>query len=61
MGIQNDTTDEIKINFSAAVGGYVGWTVKANGEFFIDLTDSVTVYAKSESGTTPTITVMEVA
>lgn len=59
IGIQNTTAIEIKLNF-ATPGGFVGWSVKANGEFFIDITDSITINAKAASGT-PTITVMEIS
>lgn len=60
MGIQNDNAVQVKVNFSAGVVGFIGWTVQPNGEFFIDVSDSITVYAKSASGT-PTVTIMEVA
>jgi len=60
LGIQNETSIKIKVGYDSGEAGFVGWNVYPGGEFFIDLTDSVTVYAKSETGT-PTITVMEVA
>lgn len=60
MGFQNPSAIEIKVNFDNGVGTFTGWSVKPNGELFIDVSDSVIVYAKSASGT-PTVTVMEVA
>ena len=60
MGIQNDSAVKIKVNFDPGETGFVGWTVQPSGEFFIDVSDAVIVYAKAESGT-PTVTCMEVA
>jgi hypothetical protein len=60
MGIQNDSAIQIKVGFDNTEPGFVGWNVNPNGEFFVDITDSVIIYAKSASGT-PTVTVMEVA
>ena len=60
LGIQNDSAIQIKLNFDNTEPGFVGWNVNANGEFFIDITEAVVIYAKSASGT-PTVTVMEVA
>jgi hypothetical protein len=60
VGIQNDSTTQIKLNFDNAEPGYIGWSLNASGETFIDVTDAITVYAKSQTGT-PTITVMEVS
>lgn len=60
IGIQNDSAIQIKLNFDNLEPGYVGWNVNANGETFVDITDAVIIYAKSQSGT-PSITVMEVS
>lgn len=60
LGIQNDSNVKIKLNFDNTEPSFIGWGVNANGETFLDISNSVVVYAKSESGT-PTITVMEVA
>lgn len=60
LGVQNDSGIEIKVGFDSGEAGYVGWTVRDLGEFFVDITDAVTLYAKAASGT-PTVTVMEVS
>ena len=60
MGVQNDSATQIKIGFDSGESGYVGWSVNINGEFFIDVTDAITVYAKAQTGS-PTVTVMEVS
>ena len=60
MGFQNDNGIKIKVGFDNTEPGFVGWSVNANGEFFIDVSDSIISYAKAESGA-PTLTVMEVA
>lgn len=60
MGIQNESAVSIKVGFDPGETGFVGWTVLPNGEFFIDVSDVVVVYAKAQSGT-PTVTIMEVA
>lgn len=60
MGIQNNSAQEIKINFDSGVVGYVGWTVAAGGELFLDVKEAVTVYAKAKNST-PVITVLEVS
>ena len=60
LGIQNESNIKIKVNFDNTEPGFIGWTVNAGGELFVDITESVLLYAKSESGS-PTLTVMEVA
>lgn len=60
VGVQNPTGIEIKLNYDSGEAGFIGWSVKPNGEFFIDIKDGVTIYAKAASGA-PTVTVMEVA
>jgi hypothetical protein len=60
IAIQNDSSIEIKINYDSNVTGYVGMTVKAGAERFYNITDSITLYAKSASGT-PDLNVEELA
>lgn len=60
MGIQNPNATQLKLNFDNTEPGYVGWTVNANGELFIDIQDTVTIYAKSQSGNI-TLGIMEVS
>lgn len=60
MGIQNATGDQIRLNFNPAAATTVGWIVNPNGEFFIDITDNITLYATAVTGT-PTVTVMELS
>ena len=59
MGVQNESGTQVKLNF-ATPAGYVGWSVNAGGEFFLDITDAITIYAKAQAGT-PTVTVLELA
>ena len=60
VGVQNETAIPIKINFDNTEPGYIGWTINAGGELFLDVKDTVIVYAKSSAGT-PSVTVMEIA
>lgn len=60
IGVQNQSGTEIKLNFDSGEAGYIGWTIKNNGEIFLDITDSVIIYAKAAAGT-PSITVMEIS
>jgi len=60
LAFQNPNGVEVKIGFDNTETGYVGWAVNASGEFFIDVSDSITVYAKASSGT-PKLVIMEVA
>lgn len=60
IGIQNPNGVEIKLNFDNAEPGYIGWRISPNGETFLDIKDSVIIYAKAAAGT-PTLTLMEVA
>jgi hypothetical protein len=60
VGVQNDTSNNIKINFDNTVVGFVGWKIAKNGELFMDVRDNIIIYAKSQSGT-PTVTIMEIA
>ena len=60
MAIQNKSGSEIKINYSAVIG-YVGIVIDDAGERQYDITENIIMYGKSESGTTPTIYVEELA
>jgi hypothetical protein len=60
MGIQNPNGTQLKLNFDNTEPGYVGWSVNPNGEAFLDVRDTVTVYAKAQSGNID-ITIMEVS
>ena len=50
ISIQNGSATDIKINYSNAVSGYVGITIKAGFERYYDIKDSIIIYGKSESG-----------
>ena len=60
ISIQNPSTSEIKLNYDNSIGTYTGVILGAGNERHYDITDSITIYAKSQSGT-PTIIVEEVA
>jgi hypothetical protein len=60
MGLQNPNATAIKLNFDNTEPGYVGWRIAPNGETFLDVKDSIIVYAKAEVGN-PTLVVMEIA
>lgn len=60
MGIQNPNGVEIKLNFDNTEPGYVGWKIAPNGETFLDVRDTIVIYAKSASST-PTVVIMEVS
>jgi len=60
MGFQNNSVDIIVVNFLDLGASVVGWQVKPNGEFFIDVSDSIDIFAKALSNA-PTVLVMEVA
>ena len=57
LGIQNPNNQEIKLNF-ATPAGYIGWAIAKQGETFLDLKDTVTIYAKSNTSSI-TIVIME--
>lgn len=61
IAIQNVSANEMKINYDSGVAGYVGIVITAGGERQYDITDGITLYGKSESGTTPTINIEELA
>jgi len=52
---------ECKLNYSAAVVGYVGPIVYAQGERFYSITDNIILYAKAKTGQTFTLTIEELA
>ena len=60
MGIQNPSAVQIKLNFDNTEPGFIGWIINAGSETFVDIRDTVVIYAKAQSGT-PTITIMEVS
>jgi len=60
LGLQNDSAIQIKLNFDSGEPGYIGWTINGNGETFLDIRDTVVVFAKSSSGT-PSLNIMEVS
>lgn len=51
INIQNFSGVEIKCHFDNTTVGYVGMRVPSNTERFYQITDSINVYAKSQSGT----------
>ena len=50
LSIQNYSGDEIKINYSDSVSGYVGVAIQNASERSYDLSGSVIIYAKSKTG-----------
>lgn len=60
VAVQNFTGDEIKLNYSDSISGYVGVVVKDKNERFYDMSPPIELYAKSISGTV-TIIVEELA
>ena len=60
LAIQNRSGLEIKINYDNTVVGYVGIAMSDGDERSYDITDAITIYAKSISGT-PTITIEELS
>lgn len=61
IAIQNYSPSDIKLNYDNGEAGYIGVTVPAGGERQYDITDGIVIYGKSESGTTPTVTIEELA
>jgi hypothetical protein len=60
IAVQNFSNSEIKLNYDDSVVGYVGVVVGIGAERFYDITDTIVVYARAQSGT-PTIIVEEIA
>lgn len=58
--IQNQSGIEIKINYDNTVATYLGVWVKPNGETYYDISDTISLYAMSASGT-PTVIVEEIS
>lgn len=50
ISIQNQSTQEIKINYDIGVATFEGMSIPPGGERFYDITDSISIYAKSASG-----------
>lgn len=61
MAIQNQSGENIKLNFDASVVGFVGMIVYPNGgERQYDISDTILIYGKSESSSV-SVTVEEIA
>lgn len=60
ISIQNTSNVEIALQYDNSVATYSGVKVGVGGERFYDLTDAITIYAKSSSGSA-IITVEELA
>lgn len=60
LGIQNRSGQAIKINYDNTVVGYVGMEISDGEERQYDITDAITVYAKSQTSSA-TINVEELA
>ena len=55
ISIQNYSGVEIKLNYDDSVVGYNGVILVDKAERFYDVTDGITIYAKSKSGTVQVI------
>jgi len=51
ISIINRSGVQIKINYSASIVGYIGVPIDNGSERFYDISDSIVVYGKSQSGT----------
>ena len=60
LAIQNQSGQEIKINYSSGQAGYVGMIIANGSERTYDITDAIVIYAKSSSSVV-TINVEELA
>lgn len=60
LSVQNTSNINIKVNYSSSIVGYVGMLVAIGAERQYDITDTIILYGKSESGT-PTVNVEELA
>lgn len=49
LRIQNRSGQEIKLNYSDSVSGYVGVYVENGSDQFYDISDSIIIYAKSST------------
>ena len=59
MSIQNQTGEEIKINYDPTITGYVGVVLVDKGERYYDITSDITVYAKAKPGSSGLVIVEE--
>ncbi len=50
ISIINRSGQQVKINYSASVSGYVGVPIDNGSERFYDISDSIVVYCKSQTG-----------
>lgn len=50
INIQNFSGYEVKINADNSVSGYIGMRIPDSNERFYQVTDSIVLYAKAESG-----------
>jgi hypothetical protein len=60
ISIQNQSLIEIKYNYDNTQVGYVGAKIAPDGERFLEIKDTIIVYAKAASGT-PTILIEELS
>ena len=51
MTIQNQGAADVKLGYTGA-GAYVGGIVAANSERFYNITDSITIFARTSAGST---------
>lgn len=58
--LQNHSGIQVKLNYDPGIVGYVGIIVNDGGERYYDITDSIPIYAKSQSGT-PSVIVEELS
>jgi len=61
VAIQNKSANQIKINYDPLTVGYVGMVIEADEERFYSIKDTIIIYAKSATGTTPTVYIEEIA
>ena len=47
ISIQNQSGQEVKINYISSIVGYIGMTIPNGGERFYDITQNIVVYAMS--------------
>jgi hypothetical protein len=58
--IQNTSGVQMKVQYDNGVGGYVGVAIEPDSERYYNITDGITIYGKSSSGTVD-ITIEELA
>lgn len=59
--IQNISGENIKLNYDSGVAGFVGTKMAPDSERFYDITDSIVLYAKSETTDGVTIGIEELS